>query len=118
HKICITDYFREPSKKEEGNDHFFSFQIAVPIMDEKGDTDIKMYRSWNGSADILYFFERVEQGKIELPKYTTVRKENNSFYFEGYHDYISDATKNVIDQFDIKFDASDFKEIGITKNKK
>lgn len=115
HKICIVDFVREKSKKEEGNDHFFSFQIAVPIMDEKGNSSIKMYRSWNGSADILYFFERVERGEIKLPIYTTVRKENNSFYFEGYNDYMSSVTNNIIQKFDIKFDEADFKEIGTIK---
>lgn len=84
HPIAITDFIRENSKKDTGNDHFYSFQILVPIMNEKGEREVKMFRSWNGSADILYFFERVEKGIIKLPVHTTVRKENNSFYFEGY----------------------------------
>lgn len=107
--ICITDYERKVSIKETGNDHYFAFQLIIPTMNENNEMENTAYQSWNGSADIIYFFERVERGEIELPVYTVVRKEGNSLYFEGYRDYIKDRTASVIDKFDIKFDQANVK---------
>lgn len=109
YKLCIVGFVCKESKKETGNSHFYAFEVIIPERNEKNEIIKRAYQTWNGSADIIYFFERVERGEIELPVYTTICKDGNSFYFEGYRDYVKDRTTNVVDKFDVKFDETNIK---------
>lgn len=104
--VTITAFRTEKTKKEEGKD-YYSFQLMVPVI-RNGAKEILAYRTWNSSADIRYFFERVEAGIIELPVKTKVKKRGNSFYFENYDDYTKDKTQEIIASMNIQFDDADF----------
>lgn len=80
-EIFITDYNYMVSKKNDGHDHYYEFQVSTV---ENGI--IKHYKSWNSGNAIITFFDWVKDGKQTLPIKTVVREryKKNSFYFEGY----------------------------------
>ncbi len=105
-KVIITNFHREKSKKPEGKD-YYAFQLLIPVI-KNGEKKVEAMRSWNGSIDVRYFFQRVEQGKLTLPIKTRVMKEENSYYFEGYRDYLKDMTNNTLTTMDIDFGDDDY----------
>lgn len=117
--IIITDFEKKHSSKEEGND-FYEFQAVLPVLKD-GKKSYLGYRTWNSSANIRCFFERVENGEIKLPVTTKVlSKGNNSLYFEGYDDYAEIVGNSIIEELgeDFNLDDSLFNNEGITiKNK-
>lgn len=118
HTVYICDYLKNKSKKENGND-FYTFQILMPALVD-GKKKRMAYQSWNSSASIRCFFERVENGDIKLPVKTKVlSKKRNSLYFEGYDNYGEIAGEELADKFGdlVDFDDSEYGNLVIEVNK-
>lgn len=115
--IIIGKFTKVKSKQKDGND-YYKFQIFLPVKKDNKNTFLT-YITWNSSADITYFFDRIVEGKIEKPKngLVTVRKEEQSFYFEGYRDFNNDRGIEEIEQMDLDIDTSIFEENGDFINK-
>ena len=107
--ISITAYQRKSSKQKDGNDYYI-FQAYTPVF-KNGKQSAIAIKSHNSSADIRYFFARVEEGIIQLPVKTKVCVSGNSYYFEGYRDFLNDVAGTEIEELGLTFDASDYENL-------
>lgn len=115
--VIIGNYCKLKSKQKEDGKDYYKFQLYIPVIVDNKRTFLS-YTSWNGSADITYFFDRLRDGSIEKPKngIVKVKRDGPSFYFEGYRDYVNHRGVKEIEEMGLDIDASIFESNGSATN--